>query len=56
MNRLVQDLLLLARADDDQLRLAPQPLAVAALLRRTAAGIPASESKSRPPVSTAPRR
>jgi signal transduction histidine kinase len=46
MNRLVQDLLLLARADDDQLRLTPQPLAVAALLQRATAAIPAVASAS----------
>jgi two-component system OmpR family sensor kinase len=40
MNRLVQDLLLLARADADQLQLDQQPLEVTALCQRATAAVP----------------
>jgi heavy metal sensor kinase len=40
MSRLIQDMLLLARADADQLTRDPQPLAVGALFQRAVAGAP----------------
>jgi signal transduction histidine kinase len=46
MNRLVQDLLLLARADSDQLRLDQQPLDVAGLLQRAVVAVPEGKKPS----------